>query len=899
MNIDLYTVVLVFAIINILQVSLVFVYFQVNRKYPGAGWWALGSAMANTGYILRFLLEDLVAGNHPDWLNIIWITNYLFLFGIACIYLGTLRFLKKRGNLPVLGLTMLVCLPTLFYFSVVQDNLFARIELFSIGMIPISFLSFLAFFEGNSRPRLFFEKIVAGLFLFQTGFYIFRAVILFINPTDSIFLATIPALNILLLALVSGNILMTGLIGLLNQYTITEINEARQRFEQIFQLSPDAVLITRLEDGLTVDMNAGISTQAGYTREDVIGKTSSEIGFWADPEDRSKLLTALETSNPVYNLKVTALRKDGTVYIASASASLINLLGVTHLISITRDVTALQNMENALAQSEAKYRRIVETAVEGVMAVDAAGRIIFSNAQFAAMLGCTVEELLGQESASFIVKDELADHYSQLNLRRLGQSANYERRFQRKDGSQLWTIISAQPVSDAEGRFEGSFGMVTDITERKKIQFALETLNTELEERVRQRTRDYLETIQRLEAEILARKNAQDTLAQLQESLVERVFSQSRKISALYDVLLDQGKLTEVSVILTKSLENIVGMMKGDAALLYDYKDGTFHQRASLGIPPDNSSGLELLSSDWLNENLTLASSDLPNAFDLPEVLRLPGFYGILAAPVKLHNLTTGALLIFWREARTLAVEDISFFTIIAEQLGIILENAHLRNILEQKAVMIERRRLSRDLHDSVTQSLHGLTLHVDTLRRRIQLGQTQKIEETLTSLSNSARQSLKEMRLLLYEMRLTPLEDIQLVNALQARLDAVEMRAGIKTVMDTLETGSWPQRWEAEMYSIAIEALNNSLKHANASQIYIQLQGTETWAKMSIRDNGKGFDPSNPSPAGIGLKSMQERAERLGGQFSIITQPGQGTQICLTLGNVPAEQGGPVSLPI
>ncbi|MCX6068713.1 MAG: hypothetical protein NT121_23685, partial [Chloroflexi bacterium] len=60
-----------------------------------------------------------------------------------------------------------------------------------------------------------------------------------------------------------------------------------------------------------------------------------------------------------------------------------------------------------------------------------------------------------------------------------------------------------------------------------------------------------------------------------------------------------------------------------------------------------------------------------------------------------------------------------------------------------------------------------------------------------------------------------------------------------------------------------------------------------------------KGFDPSNPSPAGIGLKSMQERAERLGGQFSIITQPGQGTQICLTLGNVPAEQGGPVSLPI
>lgn len=898
MNIDLYTVVLVFTIINILQVSLVFLYFQVNRKYPGAGWWALGSAFANTGYILRFLLEDFVTGNNRGWLVILWFTNSLFLLGIACIYLGTLRFLKKRGNLLLVGLILLVCLPALFYYSVVLDNLFARIGIFSVALIPISFLNFLAFFEGNSRPRLFFEKTVAGLFLFQTVFYILWSVFLFINPTDALFLATLPALNILLLGLVSGNILMTGLIGLLNQHTITEINETRQRFEQIFQLSPDAVLITRLEDGLTVDMNAGITTQAGYTREDVIGKTSSEIGFWADPEDRTKLLVALEKNNPVYNLKVTALRKDGSQYIASASASLINLLGVTHIISVARDVTTLEQMENALEQSEAKYRRIVETANEGVMAVDGAGRIIFANAQFAAMLGCTIEELLGQESASFIVKAELADHYAQLNLRRLGQSANYERTFQRQDGSLLWTIISAQPVFDAEGRSEGSFGMVTDITERKKAQFALQALNAELEERVRQRTRDYLETIQRLEAEVLARKTAQDALALLQESLVGRVLSQSRKISALYDVLLDQGKLTEVSEILTKSLESIAGMMKGDAALLYDYKDEAFHQRASLGIPPEGSSRLELLPPNWLNENLTLASSDLSNSDDLPEALRLPGFNGILAAPVKLHNLTTGALLIFWREARPIVVEDISFFTIIAEQLGIILENAHLRNILEQKAAMIERRRLSRDLHDSVTQSLHGLTLHVETLRRRIQLGQAQKVEETLTSLSHSAHQSLKEMRLLLYEMRLTPLEDIQLVNALRARLEAVEMRAGIATKMDTLDAGSWPQRWEAEMYSIAIEALNNALKHANASQVHIQLLGNDTWAKMSIHDNGKGFDPLHLSPAGIGLKSMQERAEKLGGQISINAQPGLGTQICLTIGSVPAEENGPASLP-
>ena len=127
----------------------------------------------------------------------------------------------------------------------------------------------------------------------------------------------------------------------------------------------------------------------------------------------------------------------------------------------------------ALRESEARYRRIVETAIEGILALDREIRITFVNTQMVAMLGYTAEELVGYEIKAFLAPDQLSDHVEQMDKGRKGQDAVYERCFIRKDGVRYWVLVSAKAIMDEAGAFVGSFAMFTDINERKRLEAKL------------------------------------------------------------------------------------------------------------------------------------------------------------------------------------------------------------------------------------------------------------------------------------------------------------------------------------------------------------------------------------------------------------------------------------------
>ncbi|MGD0845338.1 MAG: PAS domain S-box protein [Geobacteraceae bacterium] len=141
-----------------------------------------------------------------------------------------------------------------------------------------------------------------------------------------------------------------------------------------------------------------------------------------------------------------------------------------------------------LRESEARYRRIVDTASEGIWVVGPDIRTISVNARMAEMLGYPSEEIIGRPFTDFMFEEDLPDHLKKIENRRQGMSENYERRFRRKDGETLWTQASATPILDNEHRFIGSFAMFTDITDRKRAEETLNRLNEELEQRVKQRT---------------------------------------------------------------------------------------------------------------------------------------------------------------------------------------------------------------------------------------------------------------------------------------------------------------------------------------------------------------------------------------------------------------------------
>jgi PAS domain S-box-containing protein len=147
-------------------------------------------------------------------------------------------------------------------------------------------------------------------------------------------------------------------------------------------------------------------------------------------------------------------------------------------------------LDRQLRESEERYRRIVETANEGIWCIDTTGRTLFTNQRMAALLGCSVDDLVGRHVSEFIVPDDLAAYTREWTERHLGKRGNYELRLRHRNGSVRWMHLSSTPLYDEKGAFSGSFSMLADITDRVIAEENLRQINEELEERVCKRTAD-------------------------------------------------------------------------------------------------------------------------------------------------------------------------------------------------------------------------------------------------------------------------------------------------------------------------------------------------------------------------------------------------------------------------
>ena len=283
----------------------------------------------------------------------------------------------------------------------------------------------------------------------------------------------------------------------------------------------------------------------------------------------------------------------------------------------------------------------------------------------------------------------------------------------------------------------------------------------------------------------------------------------------------------------------------------------------------------------------------------VPDVREDPRYYPVptegevrseLAVPLKIKEVTIGVLDVQSEHPNAFNQEDVVVLQALANQVAIGIENVRLYQQATELATMQERSRLARDLHDSVTQSLYSLTLLAEGWRRMAATGRLEDVIEPLETLGEVGTQALKEMRLLIYQLRPPDLEQDGLLGALHQRLDAVEKRAGIEARLLAQDVLELPAHLEEGLYRIAQEALNNALKHAVATSITIRLQTDQDCILLNVIDDGQGFDyhPNN-GQGGLGLKSMQERAEQLGGWLTLESSPGKGTAISV---EIPFEEG-------
>jgi signal transduction histidine kinase len=217
-----------------------------------------------------------------------------------------------------------------------------------------------------------------------------------------------------------------------------------------------------------------------------------------------------------------------------------------------------------------------------------------------------------------------------------------------------------------------------------------------------------------------------------------------------------------------------------------------------------------------------------------------------------------------------------------ATHVAIALENARLYEQAREAAAMQERYRLARELHDSVTQALYGVTMYAEASTALLAANDYATAANYLSVLRDTAQDALREMRLLIFELRPPILAEEGLIAALQARLAAVEGRVGGLTTKLNVEAElALRAIVEQALYGIAQESLNNVFKHAKARSVTLSLRQIGSTVVLEIVDDGVGFEPATLGhKGGLGLRGMEERAAQVGGRLLVQSAPGQGTAI-------------------
>ena len=383
-----------------------------------------------------------------------------------------------------------------------------------------------------------------------------------------------------------------------------------------------------------------------------------------------------------------------------------------------------------------------------------------------------------------------------------------------------------------------------------------------------------------LKQEIVKKENVEKELRQSQEFLSMKLAAQSSKLTGVYDLILSNGKSPGHAELIQTSLTKITSVLGCQATIYFSLDTEqklTMEAWHGIGLNPE---ALAIpIRSDWLPATTDVrAHISIKDSIDLPAELKQENFDASLFKWVIVQYRPLGILAAYWSQNQSFAVEEIALFGALTDGLGLIVENARLRQVGVNEATLQERRRLARDLHDSVTQSLHSLVLSSQTALEETQ--NPDRLKRILRGLDTGARQALKEMRLLLFELRLAQIAKIKLIESLQNRLEAVEHRAGIQAELILDPGACWPKEWEADLYPLAMEALNNSLKHARATKVKIHFINTPQEMQIEIMDDGLGFDMNTLPPGGMGLKNMNERCQKIGAQLEIITHPSEGTII-------------------
>jgi diguanylate cyclase (GGDEF)-like protein/PAS domain S-box-containing protein len=264
--------------------------------------------------------------------------------------------------------------------------------------------------------------------------------------------------------------------------TEQELRENEERYRSVVAAMAEGIVI-QSADGRIIAANRSAERILGLSLDQLSGRSSIDPRWQAVredgtpfPGDEHPTMQTLRTGKPFSNVVMGVRRLDGTLVWISINTEPLRHPGTDApyaVVASFHDITSRREAEQALRDSESRYRSIVETAQEGIWMTDADCRTTFANRKMAEILGCTVEEMTSRSMFDFMDDEGRAIAARNAKRRRQGIAEQHEFRFLRKDGRHIWTLQNTTPIDDPRGGYAGALAMVTDITERKRAEEAL------------------------------------------------------------------------------------------------------------------------------------------------------------------------------------------------------------------------------------------------------------------------------------------------------------------------------------------------------------------------------------------------------------------------------------------
>lgn len=591
--------------------------------------------------------------------------------------------------------------------------------------------------------------------------------------------------------------------------------------------------------GMALDVNPALCKMTGFSREELIG-FGPPHPYWP-PEELEHIHAALSETlkGGTCDFELVFMRKSGERFPVIVSPFAVkNREGQTVSYSATvKDITEHKQFHMALLESEKRYRRIVETAEEGVWTIDENQITTYVNPKMAKMLGHTVEEMMGRELRSFMDEEGRVISDNNVKRREKGITEQHDFKFRRKDGTALWALLSTNPILREDGSYAGALAMLTDITERKKTEEMLREINQKMDlhfERtpmaVIEWDTDFCVTRWNPAAETIFGYCRQEVIGRHASFIIHDVYR--HQVDEVYNALLKRvGGERSTNANIRKDQRTIQcewyntalvdekGRVTGIASLVMDITER---------IQADES--LRELNRE-LEHHVAQRTAELEKAYD--ELLR--------------------------RNAQ---------FRSLAEKLSQ-TENA-------------ERRRIARLLHDNYQQLLVAAKLKAEIL-----LGDEyeERVKEISRQVLEVLDQSIEASRSLTMELAPPILHDAGFSAGMHwlARWMLEKHRLEIR-VTGSVPSAPLPTDVGMLLFEAVRELLFNVTKHSGVNVACVTMAPAVDGFQISVTDDGKGFDVAHvfEAPRTFGLFNIRERLALLDGELKTTSTPGHGTTVVL-----------------